>query len=61
MIFHFQFSRSSVTRLKHDVARLKVAMDQTLSSGSGQRLRDLSRNFHNHFWIQRTLSSHTSL
>ena len=58
---HFQFSRSRVTRLKHNVARLEVAMDQTLSRGSDQRLRHLSRNFYNQLWIQRTVSSHTSL
>ena len=45
MIFHFQFSRVSVTPRQHDIARLEVAMDQTLGRGSHQRLRDLDRNF----------------
>src|SRR5262249_22195469 len=59
--FYFYFSHSSVTRLKHDVVRLEITMDQTLSRSGRQRLRDLTRNSHNQLWTQRTVSSHTSL
>src|SRR5262245_42785137 len=58
--FYLYLSRSWVTGLKHDVARLEVTMDQTLSRSCGQRMRDLSRNFHNQLRIQRAVSSHTS-
>src|SRR6266576_2173224 len=59
--FHFQFRRLSVTSRQHDIARLEVAMDQTLGRGSHQCPRNLDRNLQSQLCTERTIPPHASL
>src|SRR5215472_15847286 len=59
--FHFQLRRRAVIRPEHDITRLEVAMDQTLSGSSHQCLRDLTCNLHNQLCIKRTIPTHAGL
>src|SRR6266516_1222785 len=59
--FHFQLRRLSITPGQHDIARLEVAMDQTLGRGSHQCPRNLDRNLQSQLCTERTIPPHASL
>src|SRR4029453_14275617 len=59
--FPFQFLRISITPGEHDIARLEVAMDQTLGRGSHQCPHNLDRNLKSKLCIERAIPPHASL
>src|SRR5438552_10157846 len=56
--FDFQLYCLSIGPRDHDIARLQIAVDQTLSRRRNQRPRHLDRDFESHFWLERAFAPH---
>src|SRR5438128_8186929 len=54
--FDFQLYCLSIGPSDHDIARLQIAVDQTLGRRRNQRPRHLDRNFQSLLYLERTLS-----
>src|SRR5438477_1283266 len=59
--FDFQLSCLSIGPSDHDIARLQIAVDQTLDRRRNQRPRNLGRDFQSELWLKWAITPHASL
>src|SRR5205809_7832108 len=59
--FNFQLSCLSIGPSDHDIARLQIAVDQTLDRRRNQRPRNSVRHLQSEFWLKWAITAQASL